>query len=758
MMTPTTLATTRQHMDMANYSASTLQTLVPSLVETLMVEQPRDPIAFLRAHLDSLSPTRSAPAAVHRAPADDEEMEGLRAEVERLRSENTRLRMAQRPAGERECRLVAAQWNLAGVNQNPFEFAAPRDDRFPRVEAFVAAVDSRIGQVLSAVDHEHEHEHEHEHHTETPRPPAVTEPQALQLREMTLSELLTGLSAAASNAPSGPEETPDPAPTEVPGSAAARSLTSEELQFASGLVDAAASTPPQLLDFVQRGLSSSVFSTPDLKLKDRGWTLINCRPESTRSFLSACCSCFGHTAEAGEDVWWKQWISSVYEAAPASLRPALATTALPLAVFDVLLAKIAGDVVSRLEATDRSALIDELIAYVRSMNTTPEAKAKALASSFQWTLSSYGPSLIGLEEFNEGWLTEPSFKQFWEKCVAGEDAEGGGFDVVRPRDAATKGNPMQQTLLLVRKGDDSPLVMDAERTQQLSAYLGSEDMSARLRQAFASLFAPHVVEAQLEAAERFLERKFAAAVCTLRTAGGAPLGEVPVLETVLVVAAHAASNGTDNRAIVTAAKQLALWLGQGMTRPARLVLMMDANSAAAFPRKNMDRGAATQEIFRGFLQNDATLSSCWHDEDQEEVHHSVMKERTHLQTQWKKAGLLDMALKDWIVHSADSARSNSVAINCFGTPEFAPLPAALWSTDDTEVRLGRPPASLALASRALRDAGGLGGGRVHAGALVCVRPRDGCGRGGVCGADALARSAGATRGAKRGAGVRRRLR
>ena len=42
------------------------------------------------------------------------------------------------------------------------------------------------------------------------------------------------------------------------------------------------------------------------------------------------------------------------------------------------LAKIAGDVVSRLEATDRAALIDELIAYVRSMNTTPEAKAKAL--------------------------------------------------------------------------------------------------------------------------------------------------------------------------------------------------------------------------------------------------------------------------------------------------------------------------------------------------------------------------------------------
>jgi hypothetical protein len=35
------------------------------------------------------------------------------------------------------------------------------------------------------------------------------------------------------------------------------------------------------------------------------------------------------------------------------------------------------------------------------------------------------------------------------------------------------------------------------------------------------------------------------------------------------------------------------------------------------------------------------------------VLHSVMKERTHLQTQWKKSGALDMSLKDWVVLSAD---------------------------------------------------------------------------------------------------------
>eukprot|EP01045_Picozoa_sp_COSAG04_P009536 COSAG04_NODE_555_length_12662_cov_35.924461_5_plen_538_part_00 len=470
-----------------------------------------------------------------------------------------------------------------------------------------------------------------------------------------------------------PEETPD-------------RLSGEELQFASGLLDIVESMHLQLLDFVQRGLSTSLFSTPDLKLKSRTWTLVNCRPESVRSFISACCSCFGHTAEAGEDVWWKQWISSVYEAAPASLRIRLAATALPLAVFDVLLAKIVGDIVSRMDADDRTALIDELTGFVSSMNTTPEAKAKALASSFQWTLASYRPSLIGLEEFNGGWMEEPSFKQFWEKCVECED---GGFHVIRP---STTANPMQQTLLLIKKGPDAPLVVDHGRTLELAAYIGSQDMSARLRQAFESIFPRHVVNEQLRMAAQFLTRKFACAVCsTAGTSGDASRDEGA--ETVLVVAAHAASNGTDNRAMVTAAKQLALWLGQGMARPARLVMMMDANSAAAFPRKNVDRGAATQEIFRAFLQNDATLSSCWHDQ----VHHSVMKERTHLQTQWKKAGLLDMALKDWIVHSTASARSRSVAINRFGSPEFAPLPAALWSSDNTDVSPSPAPSQSLLA-------------------------------------------------------------
>ena len=54
-MTPTSIEATKRHSDMATYSATTLQSFIPNLVETLMVEQPADPVSFLRAHLDEMA-------------------------------------------------------------------------------------------------------------------------------------------------------------------------------------------------------------------------------------------------------------------------------------------------------------------------------------------------------------------------------------------------------------------------------------------------------------------------------------------------------------------------------------------------------------------------------------------------------------------------------------------------------------------------------------------------------------------------------
>jgi hypothetical protein len=139
---------------------------------------------------------------------------------------------------------------------------------------------------------------------------------------------------------------------------------------------------------------------------------------------------------------------------------------------------------------------------------------------------------------------------------------------------------------------------------------------------------------------------------------------------------------------------LAVWLGSLPTAhrgaAPRLMVLIDANSAAVFSKKGIGRGAATEQVFRAFLQNDHTLSSCWLPREasgqiHESVHHSVMKERTHLQAQWKKAGALDMSLKDWVVCSAAGTRAKGVAVNRFGTPEFHKLDAPVWAngSDDT---------------------------------------------------------------------------
>ena len=47
--------------------------------------------------------------------------------------------------------------------------------------------------------------------------------------------------------------------------------------------------------------------------------------------------------------------------------------------------------------------------------------------------------------------------------------------------------------------------------------------------------------------------------------------------------------------------------------------------------------------------------------------------------QWKKAGALDMSLKDWVILSADATRARGVAINRFGTPEFTSLESPVWA-------------------------------------------------------------------------------
>lgn len=173
-------------------------------------------------------------------------------------------------------------------------------------------------------------------------------------------------------------------------------------------------------------------------------------------------------------------------------------------------------------------------------------------------------------------------------------------------------NRMQQMILLIKK--QGPLQLDQARTAEISRYITDRDALAQsLRERFSSLFPERLVASQVQSALQALLVKAAVAVCSLRCEDGQSLGTTAAMEMVLVVGAHAASNGTDNRAIVAAAQELALWLGQqpGVAATPRLMLLMDANCAAAFAKKNVMKGAATQQVFSSFLQSDAELTSCW---------------------------------------------------------------------------------------------------------------------------------------------------
>ena len=359
--------------------------------------------------------------------------------------------------------------------------------------------------------------------------------------------------------------------------------------------------------------------------------------------------CFAETGtveiEIDEEIWWQHWLASVCSAWPVEksgdLAPhdALPPLAFPLAVFDVLLAKIAGRLIAKMEPGDAEEFFREMKLYVEAMHTTPEAKAQALARAIEWAAQSYSPSAIALQEFNAAWLAEPIFRRFWTDWVDGVHAVDGGFHVISPPQMK---NRMQQTLLLIKKGEASGLSLERDQTDLLLRYIEDQkQLTARLRSAFSAIFPEALVEMQVDNALSSLRYKCAAAVCTVqKVPGGSSLGSPAAMERVLVVGAHAASDGTDNRAIVAAVKELALWLGSlPEVRPVpRMLLMMDANSAAAFPRKGIKHGAASQQVFRSFLHSDPALSSCWFPRERgestaQQVHHTVMKERTHLQTQ-----------------------------------------------------------------------------------------------------------------------------
>eukprot|EP01052_Picozoa_sp_SAG31_P008210 SAG31_NODE_409_length_16006_cov_10.345760_4_plen_107_part_00 len=76
-----------------------------------------------------------------------------------------------------------------------------------------------------------------------------------------------------------------------------------------------------------------------------------------------------------------------------------------------------------------------------------------------------------------------------------------------------------------------------------------------------------------------------------RKAAFASLVAKSTKQKIVAVGAHAASDGSNNRAIVMAANEIC------RRADAKLILSLDANSAAYFNRADVDKGSATQAIF-----------------------------------------------------------------------------------------------------------------------------------------------------------------
>ena len=83
--------------------------------------------------------------------------------------------------------------------------------------------------------------------------------------------------------------------------------------------------------------------------------------------------------------------------------------------------------------------------------------------------------------------------------------------------------------------------------------------------------------------------------------------------TVLAVAAHAHSDGTDSRVMLQAASNLrdALNRDSGCKFKPHLIVAMDANCKRSFPAREILNGAATQDMFTSYAINDMNMLDCF---------------------------------------------------------------------------------------------------------------------------------------------------
>lgn len=314
------------------------------------------------------------------------------------------------------------------------------------------------------------------------------------------------------------------------------------------------------------------------------------------------------------------------------------------------------------------ALASSLESLAASMCIEEVHKRQRVAACINGVMHRYLPDAWCLQEFNAEWSQrDVEFRGFWDSLLL-------EYDCLRP--LAVK-KPHQVTHLLIRKA--GPLILDKDLTAEAIQLLSSPEFEDQLRLTLQDVFSDEtskkakgeqgtkpLSESQLSntlGADGCLKQKVAMAVCRIRDMECSP---------VLVVAGHAKSDGTDNRSLVMALKLIA------SSKSWSLLAGLDANSAASFTQQEMTiKGAATQEIFVDFLERQE-LQNCWGSRKPDDVSsgetqresmvalsealrdplkfHTVRKCRGFLQCQLHKANKPDQSAKDYVVSwSPDNA-------------------------------------------------------------------------------------------------------
>eukprot|EP00747_Dinoflagellata_sp_TGD_P154517 gnl/TRDRNA2_/TRDRNA2_177506_c0_seq11.p1 gnl/TRDRNA2_/TRDRNA2_177506_c0~~gnl/TRDRNA2_/TRDRNA2_177506_c0_seq11.p1 ORF type:complete len:1037 (-),score=224.25 gnl/TRDRNA2_/TRDRNA2_177506_c0_seq11:135-3185(-) len=493
---------------------------------------------------------------------------------------------------------VVAQWNLAGVNTNALEFSideasvAPQDRPAAR---FVARLDATVGSIAAR------------------RPDALA---ASRLASMNSAELLAPFQEWASSSPLA---------AQLPAAAPLSSIGEMLVECLGG----------------DRSLPRA-----DLELARREFSLMRLTESNTPQLLQVCALRDEHERRRE---FCKHWLRSVEKAYPdRTSEKEFMEKAACIAAWDALLFEAAAGLL--IEEDNLEELVPALSRLVACIGVEEDAKSARVVSTIAGVVRCCSPDLFAFQEFNQGWLKNPSFANEWRRLL--DD-----YECIWPSHIQ---KPSQVTVLLVRRGQGT-FVLDSEATTRaLETVSRSSFVEERLRPAFLKIFGEAgmaTVETLLEESRGphgFLATKLAFGVC--QSGGGRRL---------LVAAAHASSDGTNNRALVSAARCLA------DIEDCDLVLALDANSVAKVDEKAAAQGAAGQREFVEFMEKEG-IKHCFSNLEKAAVSdperfHTVLKRRTHLQCQLYKVGKVDRSAKDFIVaagssvHPAAGIRINTTA-------------------------------------------------------------------------------------------------